>query len=83
MACSERKAMINAITRTDKLARMCKFNGRGYYVAMLVFYARGDLERAFFMEELMLKERAYVELQDNPIRVYADDADLALISMLP
>lgn len=75
--------MLNAITRTDKLARMCQFNGRTYYTAMLVFYARGDLERAFQMEETMLKERAYVELQDSPITAYADEIDLALISMLP
>lgn len=75
--------MLNAVTRKDKLARMCQFNGRTYYVAMLVFYARGNLERAFQMEESMLKERAYVELQDNPIRVYADDDDIALVSMLP
>lgn len=75
--------MHNAITRTDKLARMCRFNGRTYYVAMLVFYAKGNLERAFHMEESMLKERAYVELQDSPICVFADETDLALISRLP
>lgn len=75
--------MLNAITRTDKLARSCKFNGRTYYAAMLVLYAKGNLERAFQMEESVLKERAYVELQDNPTRVYADEIDLSIISMLP
>lgn len=75
--------MINAITRTDKLARMCKFNGRTYYAAMLVFYSKGMYERAFLMEKMVYKERAYVELQDNPTRVYADDADIAIVSMLP
>lgn len=75
--------MLNAITRTDKLARMCRFNGRHYYAAMLVFYANGMYERAFLIEEMMYKERAYVETQDNPIRVHADDTDVALISRLP
>lgn len=75
--------MLNAITRKDKLANMCRFNGYTYYAAMIVFYARGNLERAFQMQESMLKERAYVELQDNPMRVYADEIDLILISMLP
>lgn len=75
--------MLNALTRTDKLARMCRFNGYTYYTAMLVFYAKGDFERAFRMEESMLKERAFVELQDNPTRVYVDEIDLALISRLP
>lgn len=69
--------------RTDKLARMCRFNGRTYYVAMLVFYARGNIARAMQMQESMFKERAYVELQDNPIGVSADEADCALVSMLP
>jgi hypothetical protein len=75
--------MLNAVTRNDKLARMCRFNGNTYYVGMLVFYAKGNYERAFQMEESMLKERAYVELQDNPIHVFADETDLALISRLP
>lgn len=69
--------------RTDKLARMCRANGRLYYVSMLTFYARGNLARAFQLEETMHKERAYVELQDNPIRVYADEHDIAIVSMLP
>jgi hypothetical protein len=69
--------------RTDKLARMCRFNGRTYYVAMLTFYARGSIERAMQMQESMFKERAYVELQESTIGVYADDADCAIVSMLP
>lgn len=75
--------MLNAITRNDKLARQCKFNGRTYYAAMLVFYSHGMYDRAFQMQESVLKERAYLELQNNPTRVYADEIDLAIISMLP
>lgn len=75
--------MLNAITRTDKLSRMSKFNGRTYYAAMLVFYANGMYERAFQMQDSVIKERAYLELQTNPTRVYADEIDLAIISMLP
>lgn len=75
--------MLNALTRTDKLARMCRFNGYTYYAAMLVFYSNGMYERAFHMEESMLKERAYVELQDNPTSVRVDEIDLAILSRLP